>query len=258
MIIDTHAHYDEHAFDADREEVLSSLAAKGVGCVVNVGASPDGARASVAFAKKYDFMYAAVGIHPDDVGALDDALMEELREMAGLPKTVAIGEIGLDYYWDVQPRQVQKEAFIRQLELAKEVDLPINVHSRDAAQDTFDILCAHHAGTTGGIIHCYSGSVEMAKEYVKRGYYIGVGGVVTFKNGKTLKNVVREIPLERIVTETDCPYLAPVPFRGKRNDSSLIRYVIDEIAALRGIPAGEAEEILWNNAMSVYRMGTGE
>ena len=255
MIFDTHAHYDEKAFDPDREELLASLPGRGVGGIVNVGASPQGARASVAFARKYDYMYAAVGIHPDDVGALDDALLEELRVMAGQPKTVAVGEIGLDYYWDVQPHEVQKEAFIRQLELAKDVDLPINVHSRDAAQDTFDIIRDHHAGTTGGIIHCFSGSVEMAREYVKRGYYIGVGGVVTFKNGKTLKNVVREVPLERIVTETDCPYLAPVPFRGKRNDSGMIRYVIDEIAALKEIPVEEAEEILYANAMQVYRLG---
>ena len=256
MIFDTHAHYDDEAFDKDRDMLLASMAENGVKYIVNVGASPEGTRAAAALSEKYGMIYSAAGIHPDHTVDLDDTLMAELRDLAKKPKTVAIGEIGLDYYWDASPREIQKEAFIRQLDLAKDLDLPVNIHSRDAAQDTFDIIRDHHAGTTGGIIHCFSGSAEMAREYVKLGYYIGVGGVVTFKNGKTLKKVVAEIPLERIVTETDCPYLAPVPYRGKRNDSRYIAYVIDEIAAIRGLDRRETEDLLFQNAMRVYRMET--
>ena len=174
--------------------------------------------------------------------------------MAKEEKCVAIGEIGLDYHWMVRPREEQKAGFIRFLELAKELDKPINVHSRDSHQDCFDIIKAHHAGTSGGIIHCFSGSAELAKEYVKLGYYIGIGGVATFKNAKTLPEVIRLIPLTRIVTETDCPYLAPVPFRGKRNDSSKISYVIEAIAQIRGTDPEETARILFENAMRVYRL----
>ena len=256
MIFDTHAHYDDEAFDPDRDELLGSMPARGVGHIVNVGASPDGARTSVALAKKYAFLYSAVGIHPDDCGALDDVLLDEIRAMAQDPssKCVAIGEIGLDYHWMVETKEKQKEAFIRQLRLSQELDLPVNVHSRDAAQDTFDTIKAEHAGTTGGIIHCFSGSAEMAREYVKLGYYIGVGGVVTFKNARVLKQVVLETPMDRIVTETDCPYLAPVPYRGKRNDSSMIAHVIEAIAQIKGMEKAQAEEILFENAMRVYRL----
>lgn len=252
MIFDTHAHYDDKAFDQDRDQLLGSLSEKGIGYVVNVGASLRGARESMALASRFSNVYAAAGIHPDEVGCMNEDVMEELHQMCGLEKTVAVGEIGLDYHWNVEPKEVQKKWFIEQLRLAKEVDLPINVHSRDASQDTFDVIKAEHAGSTGGIIHCFSGSLEMAREYVRMGYSIGIGGVVTFKNGKALKQIVKELPIEYLVTETDCPYLAPEPFRGKRNDSSYIDYVIRTIAELKGLPVEETEEKLFENAKKLY------
>ena len=254
MIFDTHAHYDDEAFDGDRDQLLLQMPEKNVGAIVNVGASVRGMRKSVSLSEQYEFIYAGIGIHPDDIADLDEDLLQEMSGLAKREKSVCIGEIGLDYHWMVQSREVQKEGFIRQLHLARELDLPVNVHSRDAAQDTFDVIRSEHAHTTGGIIHCFSGSAEMAREYVKLGYHIGVGGVVTFKNAKTLKQVVQAVPLERIVTETDCPYLAPVPHRGERNDSSRIRYVIREIAALKGMDIEETEAVLWENAREVYRI----
>lgn len=253
-MIDTHAHYDSEAFDADREELLASLPSKGIVYAVNVGASMYGAEQSLEFAHRFPHMYAACGIHPDEVGDLDEERMEHLKNLCRDPKCVAVGEIGLDYHWMVRPRQEQKTWFIRQLEMAIELGLPVNIHSRDAAQDTFDIMKDHHAGTTGGIIHCYSGSPEMAAEYVKMGYCLGIGGVVTFRNGKTLKKVVETVPLENLVTETDCPYLAPEPNRGKRNSSVNIPYVIEAIAAIRGMEAEETAQILFENALRVYHL----
>lgn len=258
MIFDTHAHYDDEAFDGDREALLYDLEKKSVEYVVNVGASLRGARASAELAGRFPFVYAAVGIHPDEVGCMNEDVMNELRELCRREKTVAVGEIGLDYHWNVEEKEVQREWFIRQLHLAREMDLPINVHSRDAAQDTFDVIRAEHTGSTGGIIHCFSGSPEMAAAYVRMGYCIGIGGVVTFKNGKVLKQVVRDIPLEYLVTETDCPYLAPEPFRGKRNDSGNIRYVIDAIAQIKEMPVEKTEEILLENAKRVYRLQRGD
>ena len=252
MIFDSHAHYDDEAFDKDRDRLLSTLEEQGVGCIVNVGASFQGAKDSVELSMRYPHVYAAVGVHPDHVGELDEAKMQQLREMCAMKKTVAVGEIGLDYYWDKESHELQKEWFERQMELAKEVDLPIIVHSREAAQDTFDLIKSEHAGTTGGVIHCFSGSKEMAKEYVKMGYYIGIGGVVTFKNAKKLKQVVQEIPLESIVLETDCPYLAPVPYRGKRNSSLYLPYVAEEIAALKGAAAEDVVLQTEENARKLY------
>lgn len=255
MIFDTHAHYDDKAFDEDREELLGSLEANRIGYVVNVGATLQGARDSQEYAQRYPRVYAAAGIHPDEVGCMNEDVMEELREMCGREKTVAVGEIGLDYHWNCESHEVQKEWFIRQLRLAKETGLPVNVHSRDAVQDTLDIMRAEHAGSTGGVIHCFSGSTEIAREYVKLGYHLGIGGVVTFKNAKNLKQIVKEVPLEALVTETDSPYLAPEPFRGRRNDSRNILYVIQAIAVLRGICVEEAQERLFENAKRVYRIG---
>lgn len=254
MIFDTHAHYDDEKFDTDRDEILTGLKERGVAAVVNVGASLEGVRDTADLAEKYPFIYGAVGIHPDHVDQLNDEVMEELRALCGREKIVAVGEIGLDYYWDKHPREMQKEWFIRQLGLAKETGLPVNIHSRDAAKDTFDIMKAEHAGTTGGIIHCYSGSKEMARDYLNMGYYLGVGGVVTFKNARVLKEVVAYAPLDRIVTETDCPYLAPTPYRGKRNDSGYIAYVLDAIAEIKGVTREEAERATWANALRVYHL----
>lgn len=253
MIFDTHAHYDSEQFNEDRETLLASMPAKGVAGIVNVGASLKGCKASIEFANKYPFMYAAVGVHPDEVGELNEETFAWLEEWCKEDKVVAIGEIGLDYYWDEEPREVQQQWFIRQLELARKLNLPVNIHSRDAAEDTFRIMKEHANGLTG-IIHCFSGSKEMAVEYVKLGFHIGVGGVVTFKNGKKLKQVVEAIPLESIVLETDAPYMAPTPFRGKRNDSSYIQYMAEEIANLKGITVEEVLEQTEKNARKVYNI----
>lgn len=254
MIFDSHAHYDDEAFEEDRDSLLMGMQEAGVGAIVNVGASLRGVRDTAALTEKYPFVYGAVGIHPDHVEQLNDGVMEEMRSLCAREKIVAVGEIGLDYYWDKNPREMQKEWFIRQLALAKEVRLPVNIHSREAAQDTFDIMKAEHAGSTGGVIHCYSGSKEMARDYLNLGYYLGVGGVVTFKNARVLKEVVAYAPLDRILVETDCPYLAPTPFRGKRNASPLLSYVLDQIAELKGVSREEAEQTTWDNACRMYQI----
>jgi TatD DNase family protein len=254
MIFDSHAHYDDEAFEEDRDSLLMGMQEAGVGAIVNVGASLRGVRDTAALTEKYPFVYGAVGIHPDHVEQLNDDVMEELRSLCAREKIVAVGEIGLDYYWDKNPREMQKEWFIRQLALAKEVRLPVNIHSREAAQDTFDIMKTEHAGSTGGVIHCYSGSKEMARDYLNLGYYLGVGGVVTFKNARVLKEVVAYAPLDRILVETDCPYLAPTPFRGKRNASPLLSYVLDQIAELKGVSRKEAEQTTWDNACRMYQI----
>ena len=235
MIFDSHAHYDDKQFDEDREEVLAHLKDAGVERVVNISNGWDDMLRSLALVEKYPFMYGTAGIHPCKVSDLNEERMEELRHYCRRDKVVAVGEIGLDYYW-----------------MAKEENLPVVIHSRDASQDTFDIMKAEHAGTTGGVIHCYSGSLEMAREYVKLGYYLGIGGVVTFKNSKVLKKVAAEIPLEHIVVETDCPYLAPTPHRGKRNSSAYLPLVIDEIASLRNISPEEVEQVTYENACRLY------
>lgn len=258
MIFDTHAHYDDEAFEGDREQLLESMREHGIGRIVNVGASMRGARDTYRLMQKYDFIYGAIGIHPDHAGEMDETALEELKEMLQHEKAVAVGEIGLDYYWDKESHEVQKEWFVRQMKLALEMELPIVVHSREAAKDTFDCIKQEHAGKSGfrgGVIHCYSGSVEMAREYLKMGYDIGIGGVVTFKNARVLKEVAADIPLERIVVETDCPYLAPVPFRGKRNSSLNLPYVIEEIAGIKGMTPEEVERITYENACRLYQIG---
>ena len=252
MIFDSHAHYDDAQFDEDRMDVLSHLKDAGVAKVVNISNGWDDLLKTLELIKQVPFLYGTVGIHPCKVSELNDERMEQMRDFCSGDKIVAGGEIGLDYYWMSDPKEVQKEWFIRQLRLAKEVNLPVVIHSRDASQDTFDIMKAEHAGTTGGVIHCYSGSVEMAREYVKMGYFLGIGGVVTFKNSKTLKKVATEIPLEHIVIETDCPYLAPTPYRGKRNSSAYLPMVVEEIARLRGISPEEVERVTYENAMRLY------
>ena len=254
MIFESHAHYDDEAFDADREELLGSMQKAGISRIVNVGASLRGVKDTVELMEKYPFLYGAVGIHPDEVGELNEERLEWLRSLCALEKTVAVGEIGLDYYWDKMPRQTQKEWFVRQLALAKEVDLPVIIHSREAAKDTFEIMKSEHAHTTGGVIHCFSNSREMARDYLDLGYYIGIGGVVTFKNARVMKELAAYVPLDRILVETDCPYLAPTPFRGKRNSSLYLPYIIEEIARLKGISAQEVEETTYQNAMRMYRL----
>lgn len=233
MIFESHAHYDAEQFDEDRDELLSSMPKQGVGTIVNVGATIRSCVEIVDMAQQYPFIYAAIGVHPDEVGALNEDTFALVKAQAKKEKVVAVGEIGLDYYWDNESHDVQKKWFIKQLNLARELKLPVVIHSREAAADTLQIMREHAKGLPG-VIHCFSYSPEMAREYVKMGFYIGVGGVVTFKNAKKLKEVVEEIPLDRILLETDSPYLAPVPHRGERNSSLYIPHIAEEIAGIKG------------------------
>lgn len=251
MIFDTHAHYDDEQFDIDRDEILSSMGENGVGTIVNVSATYESCERVVSMVQKYLFMYAAVGIHPDEVGSLNEERFARMKEFFKRDKVVAVGEIGLDYYWDNESHELQKEWFIRQLDLARELKLPVNIHSREAAQDTMEIIKEHGRGLKG-IIHCYSYSKEMAEEYVKIGYCIGVGGVVTFKNARRLKETVEAVPLTSIVLETDCPYLAPEPYRGKRNNSSYIKYTAEAIARIKGVSYEEVVRQTEENARECY------
>ena len=254
MIFDTHAHYDDDAFDEDRDVLLSGMREQNVEYIVNVGASMASSERSIKLAEKYPFVYAAVGVHPDEVGELDEEKFEKLREWTAHEKVKAVGEIGLDYYWDKEKHDLRKHWFMRQMELASEVKLPMIVHSREAAKDTLDMVIAAKPLNLSGIIHCYSYSVEQAREYLNMGYYIGIGGVVTFKNAKKLKEVAEYTPLSQIVLETDCPYLAPTPFRGKRNDSSKIAYVAEELAAIKQVPVEEVIRITNENGRRLYNI----
>ena len=253
MIFDTHAHYDDEQFNEDRVELLNSMEEQGVGTIVNVSAAYNSCRKVIALAKEYPFVYAAVGIHPDEVGCLNEENFAQMKELFKEEKVVAIGEIGLDYYWDNEPREVQKKWFIRQLELARELDLPVLIHSREAAADTMEIMKEHAKGLSG-VIHCYSYSKESARDFLNMGFYFGIGGVVTFKNAKKLKEAVAYIPLSNIVLETDAPYLTPEPFRGKRNDSSKLVYVAQAIADIKQIPVDEVYAETWKNAHQMYKI----
>lgn len=254
MIFDSHAHYDDEAFKEDRSSLLSSMQANGIGAIVNVGASLESSRNSLALAETYDFIYAAVGVHPSDTDQLNEENYKELCRMIDEEKTVAVGEIGLDYYWDEPERQIQKKWFVRQLHTAMERKKPVIIHSRDAAADTLDIMKTEKAWDQGGVIHCFSYSVEIAREYLNRGFYIGIGGVLTFANAKKLKEVAEYAPLSQIVLETDCPYLAPVPNRGKRNSSLNLPYVAEVLAQIKGITREETERVTYENACRLYRI----
>ena len=253
MIFETHAHYDDEQFDEDREQLLAGLQEAGIETVVNVGATLEGCLSTIRLAEQYPFIYAAVGVHPDEVGILDEERFAYLREQCKKDKVVAVGEIGLDYYWDNESHGIQKKWFQRQLELAREFNLPVIIHSRDAAADTLEMMQQHAKGLRG-VIHCFSYSKEMAQEYVKMGFRIGVGGVVTFKNSKKLKEVVADIPMEKILLETDSPYLAPAPNRGKRNSSLNIPYIAQEIAQLKGISYDEVVACTEKNGRDLFRI----
>ena len=231
MFFDTHTHLDDEKFDTDRDEVIASFADEGLTLAVNIGANIKTSAASIALAEKYDFIYAAVGVHPNDVGDMTDADLAQIEEWTKHPRVVAIGEIGLDYHYDFSPREIQKDIFEKQLILANELDLPVIVHDRESHQDTLDLLTKYRPK---GVVHCFSGSAQMAQEIVKLGMYIGLGGAVTFKNARKPLEVAQSIPLDRLLLETDAPYMSPVPFRGKRNDSSLIPYTAEKIAEVRG------------------------
>ena len=256
MIFETHAHYDDEKFDADRVELLSHLLRENnIGKVVNVGATFKGCKESIALAEKYDDVYAAIGIHPEEIDEINDDVMEYLRQNASHEKVVAIGEIGLDYYWvkEEEQRKKQRIWFNKQMDLAKELEMPVIIHSRDAAEDTLNTIRLYNNSHVKGIVHCYSYSKEIAMEYVKMGWYIGVGGVVTFKNAKKLVETVEAIPLESIVLETDCPYMAPVPHRGERNSSIFLSHVAEKIAEIKNISVAEVENVTYQNALNIYK-----
>ena len=252
MIFDTHAHYDSGAFNADRFEILESMPEKNVGLIVDPGCDLISSRDAIALAEKYDFVYAAVGWHPEDIDKLSEEGFAELTKLAGQPKCVAVGEIGLDYYWDAEHKDEQKALFIRQIELALRLNKPIIVHDREAHGDSFDIVCRYPE--LRGVFHCYSGSAEMAAELLKRGWYLGFDGPITYKNARKSIEVLEMCPLDRMVIETDSPYLTPVPNRGKRNDSSNLKYVIEKIAEVKGISPEEIERATFENGKRLYAM----
>ena len=252
MIFETHAHYDDKAFDEDRESLIESLPENGIRTVINIGSSLASVKRTVKLMEKYSFVYGAVGIHPSDTGELTEESFTWLKEQCMHEKAVAVGEIGLDYYWNEPEAEIQKKWFERQLLLAQEVNLPVVIHSRDAAKDTLDMMKALHAEKTGGVIHCFSYTKEMAAEFLKMDYHFGIGGVVTFSNAKKLKEAVSYIPMNKILLETDSPYLAPVPNRGKRNSSLNIPYIAEEIARIKNISHEEVIKITRQNAEKLF------
>ncbi len=253
MIFETHAHYNDEAFEEDLEQIFEKFPEQRIGRVVNIASDLESIEECLELTQKYPFMYCALGIHPSDSAPLTDEILAQISEKLKKPRVVAVGEIGLDYYWDTPDRSIQRHWFEQQLEMAREADLPVVIHSREAAQDTMDIMKAHRAQEIGGVVHCYSYSLELAREYVKMGFFIGIGGVVTFKNARKLKEVAAGIPIENIVLETDCPYLAPVPYRGKRNSSLYLPYVAEAIAQLKGMDTEEVIARTWENAERLYR-----
>lgn len=256
MIFDTHAHYDDELYNEDRDELLASLPVNRVTRVVNVGASKKMTEDSITLAEKYDYIYAAAGIHPSEVMEYESGLadMNWLREKASHKKVVAIGEIGLDYHYDEPPKEIQRKWFREQLKVASELDMPIIIHSRDAAKETYDIMKEMGGEKLKAVVHCFSYENEMAKEFLKLGYYIGIGGVLTYKNARKQKEVLAEMPLDRLLLETDCPYLPPTPHRGERNSSLYLPYVVKEMAQIRGISEEEIEDITYKNALRFYEI----
>lgn len=254
MIFESHAHYDDEKFDEDRDSLLVSMPENGIEYIINVGASLATTRNTIELTKKYPFIYGAVGVHPSDTAELDEENFAWLKSTCSLPKIVAIGEIGLDYYWDEPDREIQKKWFRRQLELAKEENLPIIVHSRDAAKDTLDIMKEMECDKMNGVVHCFSYSKEIARKILDMGFYLGIGGVVTFQNAKAIKEVVEYAPLDRILLETDSPYLAPAPHRGKRNSSLYIPLIAQEIAGIKETEYDEVVQTTNKNAKRLFRI----
>ena len=253
-IVDTHAHYDDEAFDPDRDELLRGLPENGIEKVVNVGASLASCRRTLELMNRYEHVYGALGVHPSETAELDEEALAWLRQQCQVEKCVAVGEIGLDYYWDEPDREVQKKWFVRQLGLARELKKPVIIHSRDAAKDTVDLMKAERASEIGGVVHCYSYTTETAKQFLDMGFYFGIGGVLTFQNARKLKEAAAYLPLDHIVLETDCPYLAPVPNRGKRNSSLYIPYVVTALAKLKGVEEDTVRQAAWENAHRLYRL----
>ena len=254
MFFDSHAHLDDEKFNNDRETVLASMQEAGISYITNIGDDLASSRRSLVLAKRYPFVYAAVGVHPHNVENMTEKDIEELTLLAAEEKAVAIGEIGLDYYYENSPRELQKKWFRRQIELALELDMPIAVHNRDSNADCMEILKKYDIKKIGGVMHCYSGSAEMAQEVIRLGMYISMAGPVTFKNNRRGVETVKEIPLEHILIETDSPYLAPEPVRGTRNDSRNVRYVAEKIAEIKGISVEEVAKVTTENAKKLYRI----
>ena len=250
MFFDTHAHYDSGAFNADRFEILDSMPAGNVGLIIDPGCDLISSKTAIAISERYDFVYAAVGWHPEDMDKLSDEAYAELTRLAEHPKCVAIGEIGLDYYWDASHKEEQKELFRRQIELALKLNKPVIVHDREAHGDSFDIVCDYPG--LRGVFHCYSGSAEMAQELLKRGWYLGFDGPITYKNARKAIEVLELCPLDKILIETDSPYLTPVPNRGKRNDSRQLEFVAARIAEVKGISREEVEEVTMENGRRLF------
>lgn len=250
MFFDAHAHYDSGSFNPDRFEILDSMPEGNVGLIIDPGCDLMSSKTAIELAEKYDFVYAAVGWHPEDIEKLDDKAYAEMEKLAEHPKCVAIGEIGLDYYWDASRKEEQKELFRRQLELAIKLNKPVIVHDREAHQDSFDIVCDYPG--LRGVFHCYSGSAEMAKELLKRGWYLGFDGPITYKNARKALEVLEMCPMDRILIETDSPYLAPVPNRGKRNDSRQLKFVVEKIAEIKGETFEEVERVTMENGRRLF------
>lgn len=254
MFFDSHAHLDDEQFDQDREEVLRRLPEEGVSLFMDIGADLPSSRKAVELAQKYPYIYAAVGVHPHDAEEMTQADFEEIRELAQSKRVKAIGEIGLDYYYENSRREEQKKWFARQMELSQELNLPFVIHDRDAHRDCLEILRRFDLKKTGGVMHCYSGSAEMAKEIIRMGMVISIAGPVTFKNAVKTVEAVREIPLEYLLIETDSPYLAPVPHRGARNTPANVRFTAEKIAEIKGVSLEEVARITMDNAKKVFRI----
>lgn len=254
MIFESHAHYDDEAFDEDRDILLNSFAKNGIGVVINVGASLGSCKTTIELMKQYPFIYGAMGVHPSETDELDEESFDWLKESLSIDKVVAVGEIGLDYHYKDPAPSIQKKWFERQLELAQEARLPVIIHSRDAARDTLDMIKSFNVKDLGGVIHCYSYTKEIAREYLDMDYYFGIGGVITFSNAKKLKEAVEYIPIDKILLETDSPYLAPEPNRGKRNSSLNLPYIAREIAALKGITYEEVLAVTHENAGKLFNI----
>lgn len=254
MLFDSHAHLDARRFDDDRDKVIERAKENGISYIMNPGADFESSVKSVELASKYDIIYAAVGVHPHDAETMDEMMLQLLKGMTKKSKVMAIGEIGLDFHYNYSPRDIQKKWFREQIKLAKEVNLPIIVHDREANNEVMNILKEEEAFDTGVLMHCYSGSAELARQYIKRGAYISIAGPVTFKNARKAVEVVEAIPMDYLMIETDSPYLTPHPYRGKRNESSYVRYVAEKIAEIKGISFEEVAERTMENAKKYFRI----
>lgn len=257
MYFDTHAHLDDEQFTEDQEAVITRAKEAGIELIINVGCNIPSALNTVALTQKYEFIYGAIGMHPHDAKELDEQSLAKLYQMAQNPRIVAIGEIGLDYYYDHSPRETQQKVFRKMINMAKELKLPIVIHDRDAHEDTLKIVKEENASEVGGVFHCYSGSWPMAKEIMKLGFNLALGGTVTFKNARKVIEVAQEVPLDHLLLETDCPYLSPVPYRGKRNEPSFVPKVAEMIAELKGLTVEEVAKVTLENGKQLFRINNG-